>query len=53
MDYLYFSLGVSTSFATSDVTVRTSSLRRTVAGHGVIAFVFNTVILAVAIGALL
>lgn len=53
MDYLYFSFGVSTTFGTTDVDVRKTTMRRTVTGHGVIAFVFNTVILAVAIGALI
>lgn len=52
MDYLYFSFAVSTTFGTTDVDVRQTTTRRTVTGHGLIAFVFNTVILAVAIGAL-
>lgn len=52
MDYLYFSFGVSTTFGTTDVDVQKTTMRRTVTGHGIIAFVFNTVILAVAIGAI-
>lgn len=52
MDYLYFSFSVSTTFGTTDVTVQKSTMRRTVTGHGIIAFIFNTVILAVAIGAI-
>lgn len=50
MDYLYFSFGVSTTFGTTDVDVQKTTMRRTVTGHGTIAFVCNTVILAVAIG---
>ncbi|MDO5628792.1 MAG: DUF1345 domain-containing protein [Mobilicoccus sp.] len=53
MDYLYFSFAISTTFGTTDVSVRRTTMRRTVAGHGVIAFIFNTVILAVAIGAII
>lgn len=52
MDYLYFSFGVSTTFGTTDVDVQDTSMRRTVTGQGIIAFIFNTVILAVAIGAI-
>ncbi len=52
VDYLYFSFAISTTFGTTDVDVQVSTMRRTVMGHGIIAFVFNTVILAVAIGAI-
>lgn len=45
-DYLYFAVGVSTTFGTTDTGVRTSPMRRTVTTHAVLAFVFNTVILA-------
>ncbi len=51
-DYLYFSFAVSTTFGTTDVDVRKTTMRRTVTGHAVISFLFNTVILAVAIGAM-
>lgn len=51
-DYLYFSLGVSTTFGTHDVAVRNAAMRRTVTGHGLMAFVFNTIIIVIAISAL-
>ncbi|WP_052466794.1 DUF1345 domain-containing protein [Mobilicoccus massiliensis] len=49
-DYLYFSMAVMTTFGATDVTVETSSMRRNVTVHAAIAFVFNTVILALVIG---
>lgn len=49
-DYLYFSTAVSTTFGTTDVTVLSRPLRRTVTQHALIAFAFNTVILALALG---
>lgn len=52
IDYLYFSLAISTTFGTTDVDVRKSTTRRTVAGHGFIAFLFNTIIIVIAISAL-
>lgn len=52
-DYFYFSAGVSTTFATSDVDVRTSAMRRTVTGHSILAFGFNTVILAAVVSLLM
>lgn len=52
-DYLYFSAGVSTTFATSDVQVLGPRMRRTVTGHSVVAFGFNTVILAAVVSLLL
>lgn len=52
-DYFYFSAGISTSFATSDVTVRSARMRRTVTGHSILAFGFNTVILAAVVSVLL
>lgn len=45
-DYAYLALATSTTFGTTDVEVRRTSLRRLVAGHAVLAFLFNTVILA-------
>jgi uncharacterized membrane protein len=48
-DYLYFSVAVATTFGTTDVTVADSRLRRVVAGQGLLAFVFNTVILALVV----
>ncbi|WP_154793865.1 DUF1345 domain-containing protein [Occultella kanbiaonis] len=51
-DYLYFATSVSTTFATSDVTVETARMRRLVTGHGLLAFAFNTVIVAIVVAIL-
>ncbi|MGL5849674.1 MAG: DUF1345 domain-containing protein [Phycicoccus sp.] len=51
-DYLYQAVAVSASFATSDVTPTTTRMRRTVRSHTLIAFVFNTVILALLVSLL-
>lgn len=51
-DYLYFATSVSTTFGTTDVTVRGSLMRRRVAVHGIIAFVFNTTVIAVVVNAM-
>jgi len=48
-DYLYLSVSTSTAFTPSDVQVTTRAMRRTVAAHGVVAFVFNTIVLALTI----
>ncbi|USQ79302.1 DUF1345 domain-containing protein [Ornithinimicrobium faecis] len=52
-DYLYFSAGVSTTFAASDVQILSPRMRRTVTGHSILAFGFNTVILAAVVSLLL
>ncbi len=51
-DYIYFAFAVMTTFGTTDVSVVSSELRRTVTAHAVIAFVFNTVIVATLVSAL-
>jgi uncharacterized membrane protein len=48
-DFLYFSLVVGMTCQVSDVTVQNKHLRRLVLAHGVLAFFFNTVVLALAI----
>lgn len=52
-DYLYLSAGISTSFATTDVQVLDAKTRRMVVVHSVVAFGFNTVILAAIVSVLL
>ncbi len=47
-DYVYFSLTVGTTFATSDVAVTSRRLRWTVAVHSVFAFFYNAIVLVVA-----
>jgi uncharacterized membrane protein len=48
-DFLYFSLVIGMTSQVSDVGVTTKSIRRTVAAHGVVAFVYNTTLLALAV----
>ncbi len=50
MDFAYFSFTVGTSFAVSDVETTSSVARGKILAHGVLAFFYNTAILAVAIG---
>lgn len=52
-DFLYLALQVSTTFASSDVAIRSSKLRKVVSLHGVLAFLFNTVIVAILVAVLL
>lgn len=52
-DYFYLSVQVSATFSTSDVTVLDTAMRREVTAHTLVAFVFNTVILALLVSALL
>lgn len=51
-DYVYFAVSVMTTFGTTDVTVLSREMRRTVTVNAVIAFVFNTVTIATAVSAL-
>lgn len=51
-DYVYFAVTVSTTFGTSDVEVRTSRMRREVVAHSIVAFAFNTVIIALTLSLL-
>ena len=45
-EFIYFAAAVGTTFGTTDVTVRRSDLRKAVVAHGLVAFVFNTAVLA-------
>jgi uncharacterized membrane protein len=49
VDFLYFSAVVGMTAQTADVAVATTRMRRLVMAHGVIAFVFNTTLLALTI----
>ncbi|MFJ9808630.1 DUF1345 domain-containing protein [Streptomyces sp. NPDC101158] len=51
-DYVYFAFSVMTTFGTTDVTVRSQEMRRTVTVNACIAFVFNTVTVASLVSAL-
>lgn len=50
-DFWYFSFGIGMTAQVSDVTIRTPALRRWVLGHAVGSFMYNTVILALAVNA--
>ncbi len=49
-DYLYFSFVMGSTFAVSDVAVVTTRMRWHVMLHGILAFFYNAVVLATAIG---
>ena len=48
-DFAYFAFAIGTAFATSDVSISSGTVRRSVLAHGVLAFFYNTTILAVVI----
>jgi uncharacterized membrane protein len=48
-DFVYFSFVVGMTFQVSDVQVTSRRLRRIVAAHGVVAFLFSVAILALAV----
>jgi len=45
-DFLYFALVLGATSQTADVNIQSKEIRRIAAAHGVIAFAFNTAILA-------
>ncbi|GAA4525258.1 DUF1345 domain-containing protein [Amycolatopsis samaneae] len=49
-DFVYFSFTLGTSFAVSDVETRATAVRRRVLAHTVLAFLYNTATLGIAIG---
>jgi Protein of unknown function (DUF1345) len=51
-DCVYLATQVQTTFSSSDVTIETTLTRRIVTGHTLIAFAFNTVIIALLIAVL-
>lgn len=48
-DFFYFSLVLGMTFQVSDVQITSRKLRRLAAAHGLLGFVFNTVILALSV----
>jgi len=48
-DFVYFSFVIGMTSQVSDVAVCSRSIRRTVAAHGVVAFVFNAALLALTV----
>lgn len=51
-DCVYLATQVQTTFSSSDVVVETTLVRRIVSGHTLIAFAFNTIIIALLIAVL-
>jgi uncharacterized membrane protein len=49
IDFLYFSFVIGMTFQVSDVQVTTPLMRRLVLVHGIVAFLFNTIILALSV----
>lgn len=51
-DYVYQAVAGQATFGSTDVSVTTTAMRRTVTGHALIAFCFNTVVLGIAVSLL-
>lgn len=49
LDFLYFATGIGMTFQVSDVQVTSRHLRRLVLLHGLVSFLFNTVIVALSV----
>jgi uncharacterized membrane protein len=49
LDFLYFSFVIGTTSQTADVCISSRSMRRLALAHGVIAFFFNTTLLALTV----
>lgn len=49
LDFLYFSFVIGTTSQTADVNITSSQMRRLALAHGVIAFFFNTTLLALTV----
>ena len=48
-DFVYFAIVVGMTFQVSDVQITSRTIRRTVLVHGLVAFVFNMVIIALSV----
>jgi len=53
LDFAYFSFTLGMCFQVSDVVVTSRSIRRTVLSHALLSFLFNTVVLALALNLML
>ncbi len=53
IDFAYFSFVIGMTFQVSDISISSRSLRRLVLLHGMLAFLFNTVIVALSINVIL
>ncbi|KUJ56247.1 MULTISPECIES: DUF1345 domain-containing protein [Chryseobacterium] len=52
MDFVYFSFVIGTTFQVSDVSITSKEMRRIALVHGLLSFIFNTVIVALTINIL-
>lgn len=52
-DYFYLSVQIATGYSSSDVTTTTRAMRRAITGQCMLAFAFNTVIIAVLVSMLI
>ncbi len=48
-DFFYFSVTIGLTFQTSDVAIKSRVIRRTVTAHALVAFIFNTAIIALSV----
>jgi uncharacterized membrane protein len=48
-DFLYFAMVIGSTFQTSDVEINSRALRRNVLVHGLIAFLYNTAVIALTV----
>lgn len=52
LDFAYLSFGIGTTFQVADVVVSSKAIRRTILVHSILAFAFNTTILALTVSLL-
>ncbi|MGW1626919.1 DUF1345 domain-containing protein [Streptomyces sp. NPDC002172] len=50
VDFAYFSFTLGTTFSVSDVETRTSRIRSRILSHSILAFIYNTATLGIAVG---
>ncbi len=50
VDFAYFSFTLGTTFSVSDVETQTSRIRSKILSHSILAFVYNTATLGIAVG---
>lgn len=53
MDFAYFAFTIGMCFQVSDVSILKSNIRRTVLGHSLISFVYNTIVVALTLNLVL
>lgn len=52
-DFLYYAFVIGMTAQTSDVQITDTQMRRATLGHGIVSFVFNTVLIAMSVNAVL